>query len=131
MVTQAPIILLVDDDLDTLDLLHRLLVTFTHRTEIVAVASGAAALAVTAERPVALVLADYLMPEMNGMQLTSAIKATSPTTRVAIISVADMDEVGQQAKAVGADDVLAKPFVLAQLEDLIAESIPLPESDDE
>src|SRR4051812_27313006 len=48
MDSQSPIILLVDDDPETLELLRRLLATFTTHAEIVAVASGAAALAVTA-----------------------------------------------------------------------------------
>ena len=124
MSTNPPIILLVDDDPETLDVLRRLIGTFTQHTEIVAVASGAAALAVMAARPVTLVLADYHMPEMDGMQLTDAIKAASPATYVAIISVDDLDDVTLRANEVGADYVLAKPFELPQLKQLIAERVP-------
>ena len=125
-----PTILLVDDDPEALILLHRLLHSFAHHCEIVAVESGLAALALAAKGPVALVITDYHMPGMNGVQLTSAIKAASPTTRVAIITAYDVHDVARRAKAVAADYVLAKPYMLAQLKQMIAESIPLAEDDE-
>ena len=121
-------ILLVDDDPEALILLYRLLHSFARHYEIVAVESGVAALALTAVRPVALVITDYHMPGMNGVQLTGAIKAASPATRVAIITAYDIQDVARRAKAVGADYVLPKPFVMAQLKQLIAESISSAES---
>ena len=129
MAVQLPIILLVDDDPETLILLRRLLHSFSHRYEIVAVESGFAALALTAMRPVALVITDYHMPGMNGVQLTGAIKTASPTTRVAIITAYDVHDVARRAKAVAADYVLAKPYMLAQLKLMIEESIPSAQGD--
>ncbi len=113
MVAHPPLILLVDDDPESLDILSRLLDTFMYHAEIVAVESGAAALAVTIARPAALVIADYHMPEMNGVELTSRIKTESPTTHIAIVSVDDRDDVAREAKAVAADYVLPKPYMLA------------------
>src|SRR4051794_35264014 len=124
MVPQSPVILLVDDDPDTLILLRRLLNTVTPHAEIVAVDSGTAALAVTATRTVALVITDYHMPEMDGAQLTSAIKAVSPATRVALVSVDEWDDVARRIKAVAAEYVLSKPFNPAQLQQIIEESLP-------
>jgi two-component system, response regulator, stage 0 sporulation protein F len=130
LATQPPTILLVDDDPEALILLHRLLHSFARRCEIVAVESGIAALALTAVRPVALVITDYHMPGMNGVQLTAAIKAASPATRVAIITAYDVHDVARRAKAVAVDYVLAKPYMLAQLKQLIEESIPSTEGDE-
>ena len=130
MAIQPPTILLVDDDPEALILLHRLLHSFARRYEIVAVESGVAALALTAVRPVALVITDYHMPGMNGVQLTGAIKTASPATRVAIVTAYDVHDVARRAKAVGADYVLPKPYMLAQLKQMIEESIPSPESDE-
>jgi CheY-like chemotaxis protein len=127
---QPPTILLVDDDPEALVLLHRLIHSFAGRCEIKAVESGVEALALTAVRAVALVITDYHMPGMNGVQLTGAIKAASPETRVAIITAYDVHDVARRAKAVAADYVLAKPYMLAQLKQLIEESIP-PLEDDE
>ena len=130
MAVQPPIVLLVDDDPEALMLLHRLLLSFTRRFEIVAVENGVEALALTAVRTVALVITDYHMPGMNGVQLTGAIKAASPATRVAIITAYDVRDVARRAQAVAADYVLPKPYILAQLKQMIEESIPLAESDE-
>ena len=123
-VTQPPTILIVDDDPEALILLRRLLLSITRHCEIVAVESGIAALALTAQRPVALVITDYHMPGMNGVQLTGAIKAASPETRVAVITAYDVHDVARRAKAVAADYVMAKPYMLAQLKQMLEESIP-------
>ena len=127
---ERPIILLVDDDPAALDILHRLLHFLVRRYEIVAVESGVAALAVIAARPVALMITDFYMPGMNGVQLTGAIKAASPTTRVAIITAYDVRDLARQAQAVAADYVCPKPFMLVQLKQMIEESLPITESDE-
>ena len=124
LATQPPTILLVDDDPEALILLHRLLHSVARHCEIVAVENGIAALALTAMRPVALVITDYHMPGMNGVQLTRAIKRASPTTPVAIVSVDDAGAVARQAHAAAAEYVLTKPFVLAQLKQMIGASLP-------
>ena len=124
LATQPPTILLVDDDPEALILLHRLLHSVARHCEIVAVENGIAALALTAMRPVALVITDYHMPGMNGVQLTRAIKRASPTTPVAIVSVDDAGAVARQAHAAAAEYVLPKPFVLAQLKQMIGASLP-------
>jgi CheY-like chemotaxis protein len=130
MTTQPPIILLVDDDPEALIILRRLLHSFAHSYEIIAVESGVEALALTAVRPVALVITDYYMPGMNGVQLTGAIKAAAPATRVAIVTAYDVYDVVRRAKDVAADYVLPKPFMLAQLKQMIEESIPSTENDE-
>ena len=124
LLDQPPIILCVDDDPEARELLPRLIHSFAPCCEIVAVETGMAALAVTAARAVALVITDYHMPGMNGVQLTRAIKRASPGTRVAIVSVDDARAVARQAHAAAAEYVLPKPFVLAQLKQLLDESLP-------
>lgn len=124
LTTHRPIILLVDDDPEALDILRRLLDAFTEHAEIVAVASGAAALAVTKVCPVALVITDYHMPEMNGIALTRRIKAASPVTPVAIMSVDDADDIANQATAAAAEYVLTKPYILTELKGLIEACLP-------
>jgi CheY-like chemotaxis protein len=126
---ERPIILLVDDDPAALTILQRLLHFLARRFEIVAVESGSAALAVIAARAVALVITDLYMPGMNGIQLTAAIKATAPTTRVAIITAYDVQDAARQAHAVGAEYVFRKPFMVMQLKQMLEESFPIPESD--
>ena len=124
MSIEPPIILIVDNEPDMSLLVRRLILSFAPGCEIVMVTSGAQALAVLVARPVALVITDYHMPGMNGVQLTRAIKGTSPLTRVAIMTAEDMRDVARQAHAVAADYVLPKPYELAHLQQIIGESIP-------
>src|SRR4051812_6091531 len=130
MTGQPPIIPLVDDDPEALIILRRLLHSFANRYEIVSVESGVEALALTAVRPVALLITDYHMPGMNGVQLTGAIKTASPETRVAIVTAYDVQDVARRAKAVAADYVLPKPYMLAQLKQMVEECIPSTENDE-
>jgi CheY-like chemotaxis protein len=129
MITPAPTILIVDDDLPTLLLLRRMLLPLAPHAEIIPTNDGAAALAVLVERPVSLVITDYKMPGMNGVQLARAIKAASPATRVAIITVHDVYLIAREARALGVEYVLPKPFVPLQIKQMIDESIPFQERD--
>lgn len=73
-----PAIILVEDEPDILIILHRLMRDLTGGYDIITVNSGADALAQIALRRVPLVITDYNMPGMNGLQLAAAIKETSP-----------------------------------------------------
>jgi CheY-like chemotaxis protein len=124
MSIDPPTILIVDNEPDMSLLVRRLILSFAPRCEIVMVTSGAQALAVLVARPVALVITDYHMPGMNGVQLTRAIKGKSPLTRVAIMTAEDVRDITPHAHAVAADYVLPKPYELAHLQLIIGESLP-------
>ena len=81
-----PIILIVDDDPEALILLHRLLHSFAPHCEIVTVGSGVEALALTAVRPVALVITDYYMPGMNGVRLSRVYRANNGHSEMAALT---------------------------------------------
>ena len=59
-----------------------------------------------------LVLVDWLMPDMDGMQLCRAIRATSD---VPIIMITSKQGGRTQALAAGADDYVTKPFAVDDL----------------
>jgi len=73
LVVQPPIILFVDDDPEAGTFLPRLIHSFAPGCEVVAVETVVAALVVIPARAVALVIADYHMPGMNGVQLARAM----------------------------------------------------------
>jgi two-component system response regulator (stage 0 sporulation protein F) len=87
--------------------------------DIVTVSSGAEALAQIALRPVPLVITDYNMPGMNGLQLTTAIKETSPDTRVVLITAYATPELEKRAREQRVDYYLPKPFPLDRLEQIV------------
>jgi CheY-like chemotaxis protein len=73
-----PAILLVDDDTVMLTLIPRILREAAQDYELLSIANSTAALAVIAQRPVALIITDQHMPDMDGVALTVAIKAVTP-----------------------------------------------------
>jgi DNA-binding NtrC family response regulator len=77
-ITRPPAILIVDDEPDMLALLdyfvHKVVPTY----DIVTVSDAESALSQLAYRTVPLMITDYLMPGMNGLQLMAAVKAASP-----------------------------------------------------
>ena len=62
-------------------------------------------------RPYQLVLTDYKMPEMDGIEFTRAIRTFDKgETIVIILSGYNWDDMHDEAKAAGADGILSKPL---------------------
>ena len=103
-------VLLVDDDPVILKLLQ---VNFEMEGYAVITANdGAEGLArARAERP-DIVLLDIMMPKMDGLEVTRALKSDSATRSIPIILLSAKAQVSdvQQGKDIGADDYLTKPF---------------------
>ncbi len=62
-----------------------------------------------------LLIADIKMPKMNGLELLSRVKATSPETEVIVITGFGSISSAVDAIKNGADDYLPKPFDLDEL----------------
>jgi CheY-like chemotaxis protein len=119
--SRNPAIILVEDEPDILIILHRLMRDLTGGYDIVTVNGGAEALAQIALRPVPLVITDYNMPGMNGLQLAAAIKETSPRTSVVMITAYATPELEKKAREQRVDFYLPKPFPLDRLEQIVKE----------
>jgi len=94
---------------------------------------GRAALAALAERDYALVLMDMLMPEMDGLEATAAIRARERGTdrRVPILAMTANAIQGDRERCIeaGMDDYLAKPIRIDQVRAALDRW--LPSGDDE
>jgi CheY-like chemotaxis protein len=93
---------------------------------VAAVADGRAALAAVQEGGYDLVLMDVMMPEMDGLAATRAIRALpGPLSRIPIIGLSAnafrSDEV--EAIAAGMDGFVTKPVTLHQLAEAMARTI--------
>jgi len=110
-----PAILLVEDEPTILIILHRLMRDLVGGYEIVTMSDGEGCLAQIARRPVPLVITDYNMPGINGIDLTCEIKRRSPMTRVVLITAYATPELERQAQRTGVDYYVPKPFQLDQL----------------
>lgn len=123
MDTRPPAIVLVEDEPDVLYILHRLMRDMVFPYALIAVASGQAALHQLALYSVSLVITDYNMPGMNGLQLAHAVKDASPNTRVVLITAYNTPELKRQVRSSGVDEYLAKPFSLDRIEQIVRDSL--------
>ncbi|MFI4942050.1 MAG: ATP-binding protein [Burkholderiales bacterium] len=109
-----PRIVWADDNADVREYVRRIL---SPRYEVAAVADGEAALAEIRRATPDLVLADVMMPRLDGFGLLSALR-TEPTTRdipVILLSARAGEESRVEGLERGADDYLVKPFSAREL----------------
>ena len=111
-------ILLVDDEVNILVSLKRTLRSTGHN--ILTANSPADALQLLATNTVDLIVSDYLMPHMTGIELLSHVEKLQPdTTRVILSGHADFDIVTQAIRSGSVHKYLAKPWTNAVLVDQI------------
>src|SRR5688500_17457964 len=67
----TPAIVVVDDEPDIVTILRRLVREMVTDYEVIAASNGTEVLAHLDARPIMLIIADYNMPGMNGLQLTA------------------------------------------------------------
>jgi two-component system, response regulator, stage 0 sporulation protein F len=118
----TPAIVLVDDEPDVRIILHRALLAVADGYDLIAVGTGAAALEALDRRSVPLLITDYNMPGMNGLELAQAVKATSPTTTVVLITAYDTPELERRSRA-AVDYYLSKPFSFDHLEAIVRNAL--------
>jgi DNA-binding response OmpR family regulator len=109
-------VLIADDDEDVLELVRLGLQGNCY--EIVTARDGLAALATARELKPTVALLDVNMPELDGFEVTSALKNDPTTKNIVVIlftarSLASDVEKGYE---VGADDYIMKPFTLKTLQ---------------
>ena len=107
-------ILVADDNADMRDYLGRVL---RSRYSVQVVANGSAALASLRDHPPDLLLTDVMMPEMDGFDLLTAVRADSRlrSLPVVILSARAGEEARSEGLEAGADDYLVKPFSAREL----------------
>jgi two-component system response regulator MprA len=106
-------VLIVDDDRRLLKMLQRTLVY--EGFEVSTAADGHQALhAVDAEHPDVIVL-DWMMPELDGMEVLEALRAAGDETPILMLTARDAVENRVEGLERGADDYLVKPFASTEL----------------
>jgi CheY-like chemotaxis protein len=117
-------ILIVEDEPDILYIMRGLLRELAKGYEIITVASGTEAIERIAKHDVALVVTDYHMPEMNGLELAEQINSHTPHIPVIMVTAYANARLEKQAAAYGVRAFLAKPFALESLKTALAEVLP-------
>jgi two-component system, NtrC family, response regulator AtoC len=90
-----------------------------HEYEVVAAATGEEGLEKLEAFLPDVVVLDYQLPKMNGLEVLTRLRDKSPDTKVIMITGHATVEVAVQAMKSGAYDYLSKPVVLSELKLLV------------
>ncbi len=123
--TNAPCVLLVDDQRDIVRLLHATLQTLGHKLDIVDAPSGEEALLEASRRKVDLLVADYLLPGISGVELMRKIKIRNPDMKVIFISGITERKARDEMLNAGAIAIFDKPIPLADFLDAVERGLGL------
>jgi len=110
-------ILFVDDDRAILEIVREYLAESGYHVDVVD--NGLKALERIKEKPYHIVFTDIKMPDIDGLELLSAIKEHRPETEVIIVTGHGSMESAIQAMKYGSYDYLQKPFKLNVLKVII------------
>ena len=107
-------LLIVEDNVELLMLMRQLLKVTYH---IYIAKNGLEALDIIREKELDLIISDVMMPEMDGYELTTAVKSDPNYNHLPIIllTAKTQEEDEQEALLAGADEFLTKPFRLGDL----------------
>jgi CheY-like chemotaxis protein len=115
----ASISVLVADDNDVAQRLCRRVLEKAGYTVLIA-ADGLQAVEVALSQRPAMILMDVAMPGIDGIEAMRRIKAEMPNQPIVIASAHSMASDRERFLAAGADDILSKPFRLADLVAIVA-----------
>lgn len=106
---KTPVILIVDDNRENLELLEAYLEDIECRT--IAAYDGPEALEIIKKDKPDLILLDIMMPKMSGFEVCRRVKNDPATTHIPIIMVTALNDFGDMQRAVdcGTDDFVSKP----------------------
>jgi putative two-component system response regulator len=85
--------------------------------------SGVEALAILAREPVALVLSDMRMPQMDGQELLRNLRLRFPDIAVVMITAVAEVEVAVACLSLGAMDYITKPFVFEEVRARVVQAL--------
>lgn len=89
---RAQRVLVVDDEVDILDSIQSLIESTSDHVEVTTAASGPAALKEMESTSFDLILTDYKMPEMNGLEFLAEARKVAPrTARIMLTAFPDLD----------------------------------------
>src|SRR5438874_13542159 len=114
-------ILVVDDDASTREIFGELLQRWGYDVE--QTSDGHDALKLTAERRPDVIISDLVMPKLDGLALTRALREESPDTPVIIITGKGTIDAAVEAVREGVFDFVEKPLDPARLKVILRRAL--------
>jgi DNA-binding response OmpR family regulator len=114
-------LLVVDDEIETCDFLRNF---FSEKGYDVSWATnGEEALTLSRQKHPDLVLLDVRMPGISGLEVLHRLRKGENPPKVVMITAVEDREVIEEAKRLGAEDYILKPFVLDYLESVVLRKV--------
>ena len=105
-----PLILIVEDEKPLVDMLQYNLETEGYR--ILSANDGEQALLIVKEESPSLLILDWMLPGISGLEICRRLKRTKDTRNIPILMLTARGEETDMVRAlnIGADDYIVKPF---------------------
>jgi len=120
--------MIVDDQREVSRLLSSALVTLEHKLEIVEIPSGEEAILDATSNKVDLLVADYRLPGISGLELMKKIRAFHPNAKVILITGMSDANVRKEVAQAGANAFFIKPISIADFLDSVERVLGLVET---
>jgi signal transduction histidine kinase len=114
-------ILVVDDEPDIVKVLSKILEVSGY--DVVAAYGGAEGVKAAKETKPELVLLDYMMPDLTGLDVLKEIKEFSDEIYVVMVTGRGSEEVAAAVMKAGASDYVIKPFVKDQIITVVKDTL--------
>lgn len=116
-------ILIVDDEAPVLAILKNSLKKLGDDYEIHTADNALFALQQLEQHSFNVVITDYQMANMNGLQLLEAIQAVQPETKVIMITAYGTDEIEAEARRLQAYEYLTKPLEISTFRQIVKDAL--------
>ena len=114
-------ILLVDDDIDYLHLLSMLLES--EGFDVSTAPGGIKALETLKHDKFRMMITDFNMPEINGVELATKVKEQRSDMRIVLVTGADLSKIVEAAANAGISEMFSKPVELQKFLAIIRSSL--------
>jgi CheY-like chemotaxis protein len=113
-------VLVADDDLEICTLIKTILSKGPYEVTLCNDAESALVY-IQQGKPVDILVSDFMLPGMSGLELITRVRQNAATTRIPIIMISGHNNyaMSERAKAAGANAFLNKPFSLQALRAIV------------
>ena len=115
----------MDDQHDILRMLHATLDTLGHKLEVYEAPSGEEALLEATRHRFDLLISDYKLPGMTGVELMNKVRAKNPDVKTILITAMNDRKSRDEMREAGAMATFDKPIPLADFLDMVERALAL------
>lgn len=116
-------ILIVDDDPNVATVLTSSLERLGREYKVDMVRDGVSALARIEQTPYDLIVTDYRMPGIDGLELLEKVRKVSPQTRLILMTAYGSPDLESQAQKLEIYRYITKPFQVEDLREMVREAL--------